>query len=476
MKIKKQHILNKCKENLSQGLDSGGPVRSGPVVIASNLSYDISARIRVIPGGGLGAIHLLVQRVRLVEAINSDLHLFKRHLPSWESDHMLALSYNVLTGGTCLQDLEALRQDPAYLTALGVERLPDPTTVGDFLRRFTQETPLLTLQEAFNTVRQRVWRQQDAEFRQRAILDVDGTHVATDGECKEGIDLAHNGIWGYAPLIISLDTTREVLYLVNRPGNVVSHDGAVAWIDRAIRLAKTTFTEVWLRGDTDFSLTTEFDRWDAEGVRFVCGLDAMPNLKHLAEGLPPEAWQRLERPPAYTVKTRPRKRPKRSKAEIVRQRAFKNIRLEWEEVAEFPYRPTKCRQPYRVVALRKHLQIPQGDIVVGTQIRYFFYIPNDRAMMPPQVVAFSNDRCDQENHIEHLTNGIRALRCPGRDFYANWAYMVIAALAWNLKAWYGLVLPEKTLGAQVLRMEFKRFFQTLLHIPCQILRTGRRVV
>jgi len=476
VKNKKQQILLTRKENLSQSLDGGGLVRSGPVLIAPNLYYDVSGRIQAIACGGLGVIHLLVQRIGLGEELNSRLHLLKRHLPYWESDHILHVAYNVLTGGTCLQDMEALRQDSAYLIAMGAERLPDPTTVGDFLRRFTSEESLLQLQEAINTVRQRVWRQQDALLRQRAIIDVDGTHTATDGECKAGMDISYKGVWGYAPLVIALDNTREVLYLVNRPGNVVSHQGAVPWIDRAINLVKSTFKEVWLRGDTDFSLTEHFDRWDTEGIRFVFGFDASPPLIQRAEGLPDEAWQQLERPPAYEVKTRPRKRPPRIKAERVRQRGYKNIRLETEEVAFFSYQPTQCRKTYRMVVLRKHLAIEKRSVVIEHKIRYFFYITNDQTKSTDQVVEFSNDRADAENTIAQLKHGIQALRCPGRDLYANWAYMVITTLAWNLKAWYGLLMPDMNLGHQVLRMEFKRFFRTWLHLPCQILQTGRKVV
>lgn len=477
VKAKKQKILEKRKENLVQRLAlRGGAARLEPVLTPLNLCYEVSDRIRAIECGGIGVVHMLVQRVRLVETVNAQLHLFKRHLPYWESDHILHLSYNVLAGGTCLQDLEALRQDPAYLEVVGADRLPDPTTAGDFLRRFTSAEAVLDLQEAVNYVRRRVWRQQPAAFRQRAIVDVDGTHVATDGECKEGINFSHKGVWGYAPLVLSLDNSREVLYLVNRPGNAVSHDGAADWIDRAITLTKGTFKTVWLRGDTDFSLTAHFDRWDAQGVRFVFGLDAMPNLERLADALPSEAWTVLHRPSAYEVKTRPRKRPKRIKAEIVRQRGFKDLQLDWEEVATFPYRPTKCQKTYRVVVLRKHLRVMQGDTLVTEQIRYFFYITNDWQMTPAEVVRFSNDRCDQENHIEQLKNGVRALRCPGREFFANWAYMVIAALAWNLKAWYGLLMPDRQMGWQVVRMELKRFLHTFILFPCQILRAGRRLV
>lgn len=458
--------------------------RSGPLLTSQNLVYDVSDRVRAIECGGIGGMHMLVEQLGLSAAINEEVHLFQRHVPYWESDHVLHLTYNVLTGGRCLQDGEGLREDAGYLDALGVDRLPHPTTSGDFLRRFRSEAPLLALQEAINQVRQEVWARQPESFREEAIIDVDGTHAPTLGACKEGMGYSHTRIWGYAPLLVTLDATREVLYIVNRSGNVVSHDGAAAWIDRAIALTQDTFQQVWIRGDTDFSLTAHFDRWDAQGVRFVFGLDAMPNLVEKADALSKEAWQLLQRPPSYQVKTRPRTRPPNVKADIVHQRRFKKITTVKEEVAQFPYQPGKCRIPYRIVVLRKHLRITRGDVVVEETVRYFFYITNDRAddirydthKTSAQIVAFSNDRCDQENHIEQVKNGVHALRCPTSDLLSNWAYMIIATLAWNLKAWYGLLMPNRTLGWQVVRMEFKRFLATWIRIPAQVLRTGGRLV
>ena len=302
-----------------------------------------------------------MQRLGVVEAVQTRRYLWKRHLPSWESDHGVAVSDTGLTGGTCLPDLERVRHDPVDLEAIGAKRVPAPTTVGDFVRRVTAEAPLLAWPDAINEVQQRGGARPPVTFRQRAGIDVEGTHVTTDGACTEEGTLSHEGIWGDAPLIVSWANTREVLSLVNRPGHVVSHDGAVAGLDRAITLVTTTWHETWLRGDTDVRLTAEFDRWDAEGGRFVCGLEAMPTLNHLAAGRPPEAWQVLERPPASTGNTRPRTRPKRRNAERVRQRAFRHIQWEWEEVGAFPYRPTTCQQTSRVVGLRTHLRITQGD-------------------------------------------------------------------------------------------------------------------
>ena len=71
---------------------------------------------------------------------------------------------------------------------------------------------------------------------EEAFVDIDGTIAPTLGETKGGMALSYKGIWGYAPLIVSLANTKEVLYLVNRSGNEASHQGCVPWIDRAIDL------------------------------------------------------------------------------------------------------------------------------------------------------------------------------------------------------------------------------------------------
>ena len=225
----------------------------------SNIHFEMAERGRALNYGGIGAIHLMGQRLGLAKEIDARLQLLKRHLPYHDSDHVLNLAYNALLDGQRLEDIELRRNDEAFLDGLGAQRIPDPTTSGDFTRRFDQDS-LLTLMEAINATRQQVWEKQPEDFLSQAFIDTDGTIAGTLGECKGGMALSYKGIWGYAPLIITLANTREVLYLVNRPGNAVSHEGCVPWIDRAIELVRPRAGEITLRGDTDFTLSAELDR------------------------------------------------------------------------------------------------------------------------------------------------------------------------------------------------------------------------
>jgi len=145
-------------------------------------------------------------------------------------------------------------------------------------------------------------------------------------------------------------------------------------------------------------------------------------------------------------------------------------------VTSFPYRPGHCHKTYRLIVLRKHLHRRQGGQLLGEESRYFFYITNDSSQADDQLVRFYDQRADQENTIAQLKSGLPAFHAPTHCFLANWAYMVIAALAWNLKAWYGLLLEEPALQQQVLRMEFKQFLQRFIHFPCQLIRQGRYLI
>ena len=482
-KIRRQ--LQARKRRIEKRLDKTDLSGECPMISASNIDYEIADRNQAVSAGGIGLIQKMVKVLQLDKAINSTVNVFKIYLPYAESDHVLNIAYNVLAGGTCLDHLELRRNDEAYLNALGANRIPDPTTAGDFCRRFSFVSIWL-LMEVFNSIRMKVWRQQPDSFFEEALVDADGTMVETTGQCKEGIDINHEGKWGYHPLMVSLANTGEPLYIVNRSGNRPSHEGAAVWLDRAVSLCRRAgFRKVRLRGDTDFSQTEQLDRWDDDNVTFVFGFDATPNLYEIAENLPKTAWKPLHRKPRYEVKTSPRARPQNVKQEVVERREFNDIRLIKEYVAEFPYRPTACDREYRMVVVWKDLEVHKGQRKLFDDDRCFFYIANDRDSSAEEIVTeHANQRCNQENLIEQQKNGVHALTAPLDSLMSNWAYMVIASLAWSLKAWAALLLPvnprwrerHETEKRSLLRMEFPTFRQALINIPAQIVRGGGRLI
>jgi hypothetical protein len=473
----KRRIDRRLNKNDNRGCDR-------PIMTASNIHYEIADRTRATAHGGIGAIHLLVRKLGLDQAINAHLGLLKIHLPYHDSDHVLNIAYNLLAGGTCLEHLELLRNDEAYLDALGARRVPDPTTAGDYCRRF-DAAAIFRLQAIFNWVRRHVWRQQPKSFFAEAIIEADGTMVETTGECKEGMDINHKGQWGYHPLVLSLANTGEPLFLVNRSGNRPSHEQAAGYFDRAIALCrKAGFRKIRLRGDTDFTQTEHLDRWNGEGVKFVFGIDAMKNLYELAAELPPDAWKTLVRRTKHTVKTRPRQRPENVKQQVVEAREFEDIRLVKEHVAEFRYRPAKCKKTYRVVVVWKELDVYQGQKRLFDDSRCFFYITNDWEKPAEEIVFEANDRCNQENLHAQLKGDVRSLTAPVDSLLSNWAYMVMGSLAWSLKAWAALMLPEtgrwrrshREEKRKLLRMEFSTFRAAMVRMPAQIMTTGQRIV
>jgi hypothetical protein len=286
------------------------------------VQYEFSERTQAISAGGMGVVQQLARQLDVAHSINRRCPILRFHLPYSEADHGLNLAFNLLAGGQCLEHLELRRNDEAYLTALGAQRIPDPTTAGDFCRRFSK-LDVFMLQEAFHESRLKVWQQQPDSFFDQAVIEVDGTLVETCGEKKAGIGLNYKGQWGCHPLVVTLANTREVLYLANRSGNRPSHENAAVYFDLSIKLCRDAgFRRVLLRGDTDFSQTAQLDRWHADGVEFVFGMDAMPNLVGLAENLPDSAWQEVKREP----KTRPKISQTRTKLANSKEQFVRNQR------------------------------------------------------------------------------------------------------------------------------------------------------
>jgi hypothetical protein len=469
--------LKKANQNKYRRAAEDAP----PVLDVTGVKYELGDKTQGISYGGIMLIVALAKRIGLIDAIDQRLQLLKHHLPYHESDHVMNDVSNSGCGGTCRADMEQRRNDENFLNAVGADAIPDPTTAGDFCRRFTEED-IDDLHQAIDDARIKAWQPMDESFFSEAIIDMDGTYVTTTGQCKQGMDISYKGDWGYHPLLVSLANTGEVMSIFNRSGNRTSEEGAAGYADRAIEVCRRGgFRSVRLRGDTAYSQTEYLDGWHADGVMFQFGYMAMSNMVEMAENLDESAWKKLKRPKPYTRVGSPRARPENVKEEIVRLRGFENLKLKSEEVAEFEYRPAACQETYRMIVVRKNISKEKGDVRLIDEIRYLFYITNDRKASATNIVFGCNDRCNQENLIAQLS-AVRALHAPVDNLTSNWAYMLMTSLAWTLKAWFALQIPvegrwkEKHTDERnvILRMEFKTFVNAMIRIPCQVVRKSRQ--
>ena len=377
MKLDLLRRLSRRERRVEQRINKANWSGQSPMIAPPTIQYELADRVQAMNAGGLGVVQQLVKQLGLAESINRHCPIFKLRLPYSEADHVLNIAFNLLAGGTCLEHLELRRKDEAYLNALGAERIPDPTTAGDFCRRFGT-WDVVALQESFHEARLKVWQQQPDSFFDLAVIEADGTQVETGGEHKEGMSMNYKGEWGYHPLVVTLANTREVLYLWNRPGNRPSHERAFMFFDRSIDLCRRAgFREVRLRGDTDFSQSRHLDRWHNDNVQFVFGFDAIPKLVELAESLGESAWKELHRKQRTATKRRAR-RPN-FKEQVVVAKEYTNKRLEKEFVAEFDYSPGLCQHTYRMVVLKKQVAVMKGVRKLFDDSPYFFYITNIRS-------------------------------------------------------------------------------------------------
>lgn len=442
-------------------------------------------RIEGVLHGGASLLLSKLKSMNFMGKLHNKVRLFKVIRGFMEADHILALSLNVFCGGETLDDINILRHNPAFLALAGAETIPSPTAVGDFCRRFSDKD-IDMLQNVLNDMRVEAWKASGINHGQ-AIIDADGVFVPTEAQCAEGVELSYKGKWGYHPLVVSLSNTNEPIYIVNRTGARPSHEGAASYLTRAAELCMGAgFSKVLLRGDTDFSQTTHLDGWQKAGYHFVFGMDARKNLKALAGAIPDNIWQQLLRDIPDVDIDDEREKKVRFREQLVEEKGYENIRLVAEDFSEVPYKPNACEHTYRLVIVRKTLEIRNSKKANGATLfpeyRYFFYISN----LPPEessraIVEHANKRCHQENLHAQL-KWLNSLRAPLKDLNSNWAYMVITSLAWTYKTWIGLTFQDPSnenvmaIRQRIISMEFKYFLNHLIRIPAQVVRVGKKLV
>jgi hypothetical protein len=428
----------------------------------------------VTADGGLALAHQLAMRLGLDRAINRHLHLLRLHLPYFESDHVLAHVYNLFIGGRDIEDIQNLQHSPAVKNLLGACRIPDPTTAGDFLRRFHQDS-LAALQVALDEVRPKVWRKLPRPMRRSVTLDMDSTFRKVYGVCKQGADFSYKKEWSYHPLLFTLAELGEPLRLVNRPGNRPSAEGAAELLGPCLELLTSHFDRVTLRGDSKFSqrdiLRTAIDH----GAYFAIVQEMKGGLWSTAFHLPESQWKEFRAQAGRTSPAPSGRRAKRRRwrRQNVRRRGYRTLSTVREWVAEVPYTPNGFDRPLRLVFKRQLVREDQ-QLSFQTHYEYRAVVSNisKKEMSPSALVHFAYGRCDQENAIEQAKNGLGAMRMPTGELLANGAFLLAAEIAWSLRAWLSLLaLPRETL-----RWEWGWFRRAFVHVPAEIIRQARSAV
>lgn len=459
------------------------PEIGGRVSRLPRTHVEVDERSEVTPYGGLAVATAFLRRFKVAERIDRHVKVFLIHLPYHESDHVLAQALNLYVGGTCIEDVANLQHSEAARRIIGACRIPDPTTAGDFLRRFHEkEHQLPGLRGAVDDVQAEVWRRlrrgRGRNDEAWSIVDVDGHVKPLYGVQKEGADF-YKSTWCYQPLIASLAGTGECLAIRNRPGNVRSSDGTAGVLDQVLPRVRERGGRMLVRGDSDFDRSDVRAACDRAGAYFAFVGREFKDRPKLVEKIPESEWkpfrtrahrERVERrkQPSYASR---RKKPNRRR-QRARARNFTEKQLVKQWITEVEQIDADGK-PYRLVIRRQLIEHREGQRLLFDEYRYRYIVTSLPASVSTQdAVDLTYERCDQENVIEQLGSGLAAWRMPVAEFDGNSAWLEIARLAWNLGKWIALL----ALPAEVVRWEWKRFRQAFVHVAAQVIRRSRQIV
>jgi len=447
----------------------GGREMRHPKLAVSVESSDVTAY------GGLALAARLSATLKLPQAIDRDIKLFKRHSPFHESDHVLTHVYNLFVGGDNIEDIADLQHSEAVCRMLGAGRLPDPTTAGDFLRRFSQED-IDALDRVTDQMHLATWKRRYGRKKQAlGIVDIDSHVHHVYGNQKEGADFTYKGGFGYHPLVLSLAGSQECLRLVNRPGNIASADGAAEQLQGVAWLLKTRFRKVLVRGDSAFARQDLYEACERNGFDFAFVSPVQKNFEALADSIPQGRWRVFD---PHATKTRAidaadrrlrRGNLRRAKA---RERGKYDMKLEKQWMAEIPYTPARSGNTYRLIIRRQLIEESfQGRFFEVWRYRYAITnLPG--SVTTAEVLRLTYQRCDQENIVEQLQSGVAAMRMPTGTLLANAALLACARIAHNFKAWLAmLALPE-----EVMRWEWKRFRKAFVFLAARVVLNARQTL
>jgi hypothetical protein len=425
--------MRKVKTKIPKKLREGIPLKTGRNHTVRLEVTDEALTVHT----GLSLFYAMAESLEIPRILDEEVKVKQRESGYPESEHILALAANAFVGGDYLEDLEALREDVAIQRVIGRKDLPDPTTAGDFCRRFTLGH-LLQLNRAYGKIEQRVY-QRRPEVRHWTV-DVDAKVHEVFGEKKQGAAKSYNGLYSLQPMYGFVHETDEMIHCELRSGNTHPGAGGAGFLRRLKRKIPSSVKTVQLRSDSALYDKKVVEFCEEEKWSFTITADQTASLMKEIEGLRESAWKRDP----------------------------KEDSLSYGEVC---YQPVQWVRPYRYLVRREKKSPKGGQSTLFETMSYKYYvIVTNRQEGIQEILELHDKRGMSERRIAEFTNEF-LFHLPMEGFMSNWVYLLCAQLAYNLSLWIrDLVLPPF-----YRKKHIKRIRRTIGLIASKVTHGGHQV-
>jgi Transposase DDE domain group 1 len=351
---------------------------------------------------------------------------------------VMAIVETLAAGGECLDDSRLLGTDRAQERLRG-HALPDPTTLGRFLRRFNIGH-IAQLNLALDALFERV--HPLVERGEQITLDIDASYVETHGpeRSRQGARGTYAGKVCWHPLFCFIAETGEWLGAKLRNGHAAAQTGAVGFLDTCLRRLPEG-VRVFLRADEGFWGQPVLSALEQREVTYAVGAPLIASVKQRITEVPESAWG----PSCYR---------------------------QGSEVAEFRWRPKTWKRERRFVVRRDPVETGEQLQLDGREFHHWVIVTNDRERTADELERWQRAKANVENRIKEAKLGLGLDNLPSQIFNANWTYLLLALIAYNLLVWLKLLaLPASERANYAKRLRFR-----FIAVAGSVGRSGRRLV
>lgn len=401
-----------------------------PNLIGQAANFNILFRdSRFSSHSGILLLREFIESLGVCELLDSELKVKQRARGYSESESVMGLVYNMILGGSCLSDLAVLRGDPGSMKLLGYEKVIAATTAGEFLRKFDLGN-ISDLGRCLLKLQEKVRGYQKGDS---CTIDMDASVYEQSSKLKEGTREAYNGEVGYNPLFSFWAEESEILFSHLLSGNRRACAKGIWFLKQTLKRVPKN-GKLKLRADSEFYVWEFIEFCEKEGITYAISADKSVQMMERILQIKEEEWKKSKK--------------------------YKKV-----QVAEFRYKPTNQKQ--RRFVVKRELAVDKKG---RSFYRYHCVVTNDEKTPSDDLIQWYMQRATAENLIKEHKTGFSLEKLPTRSFLANWAYLLIGQLAFNLVAWFKkMVLPKEYRNATV-----KTIRHRILNLAGKIVSTGRQ--